>query len=143
MDRFINPVSNHSCANSTFFFFFWIIKNLFPKGQNPTKENTRSQKAPRKDEKRTAPPLNQRKRGISPNTKTPDRQKPKAHIRAQPKQTNKQYPTARDKLTKTNKQAHIPGTGKNNQRTAHSPGQGKQGPNSQAHTNSNDHQSQE
>ena len=101
-----------NCILGRAFFFFWIIKNLFPKWQNPTKENTRSQKAPRKDEKRTAPPLNQGKRGISPDTKTPDRQKPKAHIRAQPTQTNKQYPTARDKLTKTNKQAHIPGTGK-------------------------------
>ena len=45
-------------------FFFWMNKNLFPTGK-PNKEYTRSQKTP-KNEKRTAPPLKQRKRGNSP-----------------------------------------------------------------------------
>ena len=43
-------------------FFFWINKNLFLKGQSPTK-NTHEVK---KTKKRTTPPLKQRKRGISP-----------------------------------------------------------------------------
>ena len=51
--------------SSLFFFFFWINKNLFPKGQSPTKNTHEVKKDPKKKEKRTAPSLKQRKRGIS------------------------------------------------------------------------------
>ena len=52
-----------------FFFFFWINKNLFPKGQSPTKNTHEVKKDPKKMKKRTAPPLKQRKWGISPKQK--------------------------------------------------------------------------
>ena len=51
------------------FFFFWINKNLFPKGQSPTKNTHEVKKDPKKMKKRTAPPLKQRKRGISSKQK--------------------------------------------------------------------------
>ena len=38
------------------FFFFWIIKNLFPKGQCPTTNNNYKKQVPKETEKRTAPP---------------------------------------------------------------------------------------
>ena len=51
------------------FFFFWMNKNLFPKGQTPTKNTHEVKKTTKKNEKRTAPPLKQRKRGHQPETK--------------------------------------------------------------------------
>ena len=41
------------------FFFFWISKNLLPKGQSPTnnQEQYKKPKATKKNEKRAAPPL--------------------------------------------------------------------------------------
>ena len=64
-------IPKRSIANSGkicfcfFFFFLWINKNLFPKGKNPTKNTHEVKKDPKKPKKRTAPPLKQRKRGIS------------------------------------------------------------------------------
>ena len=58
------------------FFFFWIIKNLLPKGEpKTTKKATKKNwqpKAARKNEKRTAPPLKTRDRGNSLQQETPD-----------------------------------------------------------------------
>ena len=55
------------------YLFFWISKNLFPKGQSPTnnQEQYKKPKAPRKDEKRIAPPLKTQERGINPKQKPP------------------------------------------------------------------------
>ena len=85
--RYMSP---ENAQNVYFFFFFWINKNLFPKGQSPTKNTHEVKKDPKKNEKRTAPPLKQRKRGIRPNKNTPDKHKPITHIRVQPTQTTKQ-----------------------------------------------------
>ena len=95
-----------------FFFFFWIIKNLFPKGQSPTKNTHEVKKDPKKNEKPTAPPLKQRKRGISPKQKTPDKQKPNTHIRAQTNTNNQ-----------SNQKIKIqhPHTGTTNKTTKHIP----------------------
>ena len=75
---------------NSFFFFFWIIKNLLPKGKNPHQQKTNKQpKATGKNEKRTTPPLKLRGRGISPdkdylitNNKNKDQQ-PTARAQAQ------------------------------------------------------------
>ena len=74
----MRPFIRHQVCNGIgtflwhdFFFFFWINKSLFPKGQSPTKNTYEVKKDP-KNEKRTAPPLKQRKRGISPIQNTPD-----------------------------------------------------------------------
>ena len=52
-------VQEHSIADNTllFFLFFWIIKNLFPKGQCPTTIKKYKKQVPRETEKWTTPPL--------------------------------------------------------------------------------------
>ena len=78
-------------------FFFWINKNLLPRGKNPQQPKTNKQpKATEKNEKRTAPPLKLRGRGISPdkdhlisNNKNKDQQPTAPQAQAQNAAQNK------------------------------------------------------
>ena len=90
-------------------FFFWISKNLFPKGQNPTNIHTKTKRPKKKNEKRTAPPLNQRKRATARYKNKPDKiptyghnnhkyqSNNKTHVRAKPTKQPSINPTARGK----------------------------------------------
>ena len=102
-----------------FFFFFWIIKNLLPKGQSPNKQlkNSTKPKATRENENRQHFPYKHRRRGISQKQNPPEwyhtldpqnRTNPKNRATNQPTRENTSpYPGTRH----TNKPAHIPGIG--------------------------------
>ena len=103
--------------------FFWIIKNLLPKGKNPQQPKTNKQpKATRKNEKRTAPHLKLRGRGISPNkdhlitnNKNKDQQ-PTARAQAQNTAQNK---TTSSNTNNTKINIPHPGTRKRNHQSPH------------------------
>ena len=76
-------------------------KNLFLKGQNPTK-NTQVVKRPKKKRKTDSTFPKTEEKGQQPDTKRHlINGSQSTHIRAQPTQTTKQNPTARGKQTKT------------------------------------------
>ena len=93
------------------FFFFWIIKNLFPKGQYPNKQlkNSTKPKAHREYENRTAPPLKHKGRGNSPQQNHQSGTITRNHHSSQHKTSNKGQNNPG--TTKQIKTAHIPGTG--------------------------------
>ena len=130
-------------------FFFWINKNLFPKGQSPTKNTHEVKKDPKKRKKDSTSPKTEEK-GHQPETKihlinisqsptygfNQHKQPNKTEQQTQhphtgtTNKTTKQNPTAQGRQTKPKQQAHIPGTGRTKPRTTQRPGQGTQLPNS-------------
>ena len=122
------------------FFFFWINKNLFPNGQNPTKNTHEVKKTPKKNEKTDSTSPKTEEKGHQPETKIHlinGRQSPtyghnqhkqpikppapNTHIRAQPtKQPSK--PHSPGKQTKIETSPH-PGHRKIQPKTAQRPSQ--------------------
>ena len=113
---------SHLCFADDLFLFFWINKNLFPKGQNPTKNTHEVKKTQNKRKTdRTSPKTEEE--GHQPDTKI--------HLI-----TGIQSPTYRHKQhkqpIKTEKQTQHPHTGttnQNNQAKNPQPGESKQNQN--------------
>ena len=117
-----------------FFFFFWINKNLFPKGESPTKNTHEVKKDPKKRKTDSTSPKTEDK-GHQPDTKihlinisqsptygfNQHKQPNKTEQQTQHPHTGttnktiKQNPTARGRQPKPKQEAHIPGTGRTNQ----------------------------